>query len=116
MYATAGTIALANIVLPDAGRLQEEEAHYANKRGSSRHSLALLREIPFGGTHQLADGIAVTLQPAGHILGAATVTAVLARSGRRDHLQRRPDRVDLRRPDARCIRARPPRRRDPAHG
>ncbi len=97
VYATAGTIALANIVLPDAGRLQEEEARYANKRGSSRHSPALplfteddahdacrlLREIPFGAIHQLADGIAVTLQPAGHILGAATVTAVLARSGRR---------------------------------
>lgn len=97
VYATAGTIALANIVLPDAGRLQEEEARYANKRGSSRHNPALplfteddalgacrlLRKLPFGGEHAVGDGVTVVMQPAGHILGAATVTATLSRGGRR---------------------------------
>lgn len=92
VFATAGTIALANIVLPDAGRLQEEEARYANKRGSSRHEPALplfteedavrccesLSELAFGGSHAVAGSIAVELQPAGHILGAASVTAVLS--------------------------------------
>ncbi len=41
IFASANTAALAGIVLPDSGHLQEEEAAYANRRGFSKHKPAL---------------------------------------------------------------------------
>lgn len=41
VYATPATVELARILLPDSARLQEEEADYANKIGSSKHQPAL---------------------------------------------------------------------------
>ncbi len=96
IFATPGTIALANIVLPDAGRLQEEEAHHANKHGWSKHNpaLALFTEqeaidvgtlfqpVPFGQDYTVAEGLTLHLRTAGHILGAASVTMTTA-AGRR---------------------------------
>ena len=96
IYATPFTIALANIVLPDAGRLQEEEAFHANKHGWSRHkpALALFTEeeaiavaglfhpVPFEQDHQVTGGLSARFTSAGHILGAATVT-VTTSNGRR---------------------------------
>ncbi len=87
VYATAGTLGLAEIVLPDAGRLQEEEAEYANRRGYSRHRPALplyteddallalrcLRGVAYGDTFEAVPGVAVTFRSAGHILGSASV-------------------------------------------
>jgi metallo-beta-lactamase family protein len=35
VYATSGTRDLCSILLPDAGKLQEEEAGYANRKGFS---------------------------------------------------------------------------------
>ncbi|HEX6569756.1 MAG TPA: MBL fold metallo-hydrolase [Acidimicrobiales bacterium] len=98
VHATAGTTALAGIVLPDAGHLQEEEAAYANRKGFSKHHPALplyteddarwsLRQFapqPFGDEVEIAPGVHLTLRPAGHILGSATATLRLA-----DHADRR---------------------------
>ena len=39
--ATAATVDLLGVMLPDAARLQEETAEYANKKGYSRHRPAL---------------------------------------------------------------------------
>jgi metallo-beta-lactamase family protein len=86
-YATDGTVALAGIVLPDSGHLQEEDAGHANRRGSSRHHPALplyteddarrsldsLRPVPFHTAVEVAPGVHTTFRPAGHILGSATV-------------------------------------------
>ena len=83
-----GTADLAAIVLPDSGHLQEEEASFANRMGYSKHRPALplyteadaeaalthIRAAPFVERIRAAPGIEVTLQPAGHILGSATVT------------------------------------------
>jgi metallo-beta-lactamase family protein len=88
VHATAGTTDLAGIVLPDAGHLQEEEAAYANRKGFSKHHPALplyteedarwcLRQFeshPFFDEVEVAPGVHLTLRPAGHILGSATVT------------------------------------------
>lgn len=88
VYCTYDTGKLMSVVLPDSGRLLEEEAGYANKRGYSRHSPALalyteddawtaleqLRPVAFGQRFTAAPGIEVTLRPAGHILGSATAT------------------------------------------
>ncbi len=41
IYCTAATHELAKIMLPDSGRLQEEEAEYANRKGFSKHRPAL---------------------------------------------------------------------------
>ena len=41
VYVTADTAALMAVVLPDSGRLHEEEAEFANRIGSSRHHRAL---------------------------------------------------------------------------
>jgi metallo-beta-lactamase family protein len=40
VYCTPNTAALAAIVLPDSGRLQEEDAAYANRKGFSKHTPA----------------------------------------------------------------------------
>jgi metallo-beta-lactamase family protein len=85
---TAGTAALCRIVLPDSGHVQEEDAAYANRSGYSKHSpalplytesdatrvLAQLAVEPFDRPVTLAPGVRATFRPAGHILGAASVT------------------------------------------
>ncbi|MFZ0154316.1 Ribonuclease [compost metagenome] len=87
IYATAATCELARILLLDSGRLQEEEADYANHRGYSRHhpaqalyteeeakqALALLRSLELHHHVEIIEGLKVYLRSAGHILGAATV-------------------------------------------
>jgi metallo-beta-lactamase family protein len=96
IFATAGTIALANIVLPDAGRLQEEDARHANEKQWSKHRPALplfteddaievakqFREVPFDCRTELPGGFSVEFHFAGHILGAASIV-ITEPSGRR---------------------------------
>jgi len=86
-YASPPTKGLLGVVLPDSGRLQEEEARYLNKFGLSRHpvaeplytesqavaSLRHLSPLPFHESREIHPGLHVTLQRAGHILGAASV-------------------------------------------
>lgn len=85
VYVTYDTGKLMSVVLPDSGRLLEEEAGYANRKGYSRHQPALplyteddawdaldrLRPVGFDDTFTAAPDVQVTFQPAGHILGAA---------------------------------------------
>lgn len=89
---TRETAALAAIVLRDSAHLLEEEARHANESGWSRHrpalplyssddverTLRLLTPVPFGDRQVLAGRIGVQLDPAGHILGSATVRVDLA--------------------------------------
>lgn len=90
--ATSGTADLARVVLPDAGHLQEEEAAYANRTGYSKHDPALplfteedavrslrqLAPVAYDRETEVAPGVHVTLRPAGHIMGSATVTVRLS--------------------------------------
>jgi metallo-beta-lactamase family protein len=96
ILSTAQTAALAKIVMVDSGHLQEEEAEYANAKGFSKHRPARplyteedalraaerFRHVPFDTAREVAEGVAVTLRTAGHILGSATAT--LAVTGRVD--------------------------------
>src|SRR5690606_22130384 len=41
IHCTEATAALCRILLPDSGRLQEEEAAFANRKGFSKHKPAL---------------------------------------------------------------------------
>jgi metallo-beta-lactamase family protein len=84
-FCTGRTAELARIVLTDSGRLQEEEAEYANAHGFSKHhpaeplyteadahrAASRCKPLPFDTTVEIAPGVQVTLQPAGHILGSA---------------------------------------------
>jgi metallo-beta-lactamase family protein len=95
VLATAGTQALARIVLPDSAHIQEEDARYANRRGTSKHVPALplyttadaervlerFRVAAFFHKTEVAPGVRATFLPAGHILGSAMV--LLEIDGRR---------------------------------
>jgi len=86
VYCSPWTAHVAPIVLRDAAHLQEEDAEYAARRGSSRHdpplplfdtgdaekAIALLRPLPYGRAQPVA-GMTVRLRRAGHILGSSTV-------------------------------------------
>ena len=88
IYSSAGTRDLCEILLLDAGKLQEEDASYANTKGYSKHKPALplftmedsrkvmkqFKVINFQHETDLGDGISVTLAPSGHILGSSLVT------------------------------------------
>lgn len=91
IYATPSTIDLCDILLLDSAHLQEEEANFANKHKTSRHTPALplyntsdvkktlkmFKPLVFDHALTVTEGISVRLRPAGHILGAssAEVTA-----------------------------------------
>lgn len=87
VYATRGTVELAGIVLTDSGRLQEEDAAYANRKGYSKHvpaeplytehdahaALGLLHSLHYGAPQAVAADVTASLHPAGHILGSSSV-------------------------------------------
>lgn len=86
VYVTHDTGRLMAVVLPDSARLLEEEAGHANEYGHSRHRPALplyteddawtaldrLVSTEFSTPVTVADGVVVTFEPAGHILGSAS--------------------------------------------
>jgi metallo-beta-lactamase family protein len=88
VWCTEATARLAEIVLMDAGHLQEREARYAAEGGYSRHdpplplytvadverTLPLLRAVPYDTDLDLGDSLVLRLTRAGHILGSASVT------------------------------------------
>jgi metallo-beta-lactamase family protein len=85
IYCTGPTAELCNILLPDSGHLQEEDARYANKKKFSKHRPARplytekdakrvgkrLTPIEYG-DHETIGPFRVRLVSAGHILGAAS--------------------------------------------
>ena len=90
VYATPATCELVKILLLDSGRLQEEEAEFANRHGFSKHTpalplyteedaqraLRLLRPIELHHRVEIVPGMSLFMRCAGHILGAATVEIV----------------------------------------
>jgi metallo-beta-lactamase family protein len=90
IYCTDATADLAAILLPDAGRIQEEDAKFANREGFSRHkpakplytesdarrTLELLQPVPFAAPFEIG-GATLHFRHAGHILGAANVVVSL---------------------------------------
>ena len=92
VFCTAGTMDLCRIVLPDSGRIQEEDARLANKHGYSKHQPAVplynevdahraitqLQPIGYHREIEVATGVRVEFFPAGHLLGSAFVVTRLA--------------------------------------
>lgn len=87
IFCTQGTQDLCKIVLPDAGRLQEEDAEFANRHNFTKHkpALPLYREVdafrtvsqlqPIGYDRPVpvANGIEAEFINAGHLLGSSYV-------------------------------------------
>lgn len=85
VFCTAGTRDLCRIVLPDSGRIQEEDAANANKHGYSKHEPALplygeadafravsfLQPVGYERSMPVAPGVEVDFINAGHLLGSA---------------------------------------------
>jgi metallo-beta-lactamase family protein len=94
VHVTPGTADLLGILLPDAGHLQEEEAEHANRKGWSRHQPAMplftvadaekvlerLVKVPYRERTRIAEGVSVTLHPAGHIIGSSLVEMTIEES------------------------------------
>jgi len=86
IHCTPPTADLCEILLCDSGKIQEEDARRANRRGYSKHTPALplytkreaesvfprLSTLPFEAPLTIGD-LTIRLSPAGHILGAASV-------------------------------------------
>ncbi len=88
VYATPATADLCHLLLLDAAYLQEEDAHYRAKLGTSKHkpplplytikdaekALKLLKKQSFEQEKEIFPGIFIKYQRAGHIIGAGHVT------------------------------------------
>lgn len=86
VYCHRATRDLCSILLPDSGRIQEEDARFFARHKLSKHekpeplydqqtaerSLKLFERVRFGETFEVGD-LSFQLQPAGHILGAASI-------------------------------------------
>lgn len=95
IYCSTATRALCELLLPDAGHLQEEDAAFANKHRHSKHHPALplyteadarvvlrnLCPVAWEQAVSLASGVEFRLRKAGHILGASL--AIIEGDGRR---------------------------------
>ncbi len=91
VFCTAGTRDLCHLVLPDAARIQEEDARQANRHGYTRHQPALplydeadaqraltaLHPVSYRKEIEIAEGVSVEFVPAGHLLGSAFVLTKL---------------------------------------
>ena len=87
VWCTPATGDLARILLPDSGHIQEDDAAFANRKGYSKHDVAMplyteddatrsLKQLKPVGTHQTFEPIAgwrARFTGAGHILGAASL-------------------------------------------
>lgn len=85
VFCTAGTQDLCRIVLPDSGRIQEEDAANANRHGYSKHAPALplygeadafravsqLQPVGYDRSVPVATGVEVEFINAGHLLGSS---------------------------------------------
>ncbi len=98
VYCSRGTADLLKILLPDSGRLQEEDADYRNRHNLTKHkpalplytekdayaSLELIEPVDnTGETLEVAPGIRAGFRVAGHILGSSLVLLELEHVGRR---------------------------------
>jgi metallo-beta-lactamase family protein len=96
VYCSRGTSDLLKILLPDAGRLQEEDADFQNRHKISKHtpalplytekdadaSLELIESASNTGERlKIAPGIYATFNVSGHILGSSLVLLEIERAG-----------------------------------
>jgi len=93
IYCSHNSARLIPIILRDSAKLQEEDSAYARRSGYSRHAqpqplydaadaeraIDMLVGRDFHERWQVIDGLFARLDPAGHILGSATVALTYSR-------------------------------------
>ena len=96
IWASAATVDLSSLTLPDSGHLQEEDASYANKKGFSKHkpalplytqdeaikSLELFRPFDDSKPLELSARFGLRFIRAGHILGARMIEVTVNEQGK----------------------------------
>src|ERR1700734_1760377 len=97
IYANAATRELCQVLLPDSGHLQEEDAKYAAKKGYSSHNPPLplytavqaqdalnrFQEIPRADTFAISPQFSVRSHDAGHILGSTWLELTITENGKK---------------------------------
>lgn len=93
VFTSNGTADLLKILLPDSGRLQEEDAEYRNRKGLTTHApalplydeadardaLKLLNPVANNGEFvEICEGFRAAFYVAGHIMGASLVLVEIA--------------------------------------
>ena len=88
IYATAGTIALCEIMLLDSARIQESDLRYVNKRKieknekqieplydeeDAKQALDNMLELPLNGSKRIDDEVEVETFESGHIIGSVAL-------------------------------------------
>jgi len=91
IFATKPTVDLAGLMLTDAARIQEEDAKYKKRRhrkegrkgprpevplfteNDAHNALKLFRGVDYDSPTRIGEGVNVTWQDAGHILGSASL-------------------------------------------
>ncbi len=100
IYATAPTIDLCGIILPDSGHLQEEDANFYNKGKKSKHdpalplytfeeaqnSLQYFKPVSVGQTVELSPELSFRFVRAAHILGSCMAEVSLRTNGQAKRL------------------------------
>jgi metallo-beta-lactamase family protein len=96
IFTSSATADLLKILLPDSGRLQEEEADYRNRHHLTRHTpalplydeddakaaLALLNPVPNNGEFvHICEDFRAAFYVAGHIMGASLVLVEMQKDG-----------------------------------
>ncbi len=95
VFASAATVDLAHLLLPDAGHLQEEDAGYANRKGFSKHQPALplftyqdaidalqqFQAMDESKPLELSSHFSVRTYAGGHILGARMLEVTVKENG-----------------------------------
>ena len=92
VYATPPTVELAQVLLLDAAKIQEEDARWLNKKQLSKHrpaqplydsedvdkALALLKPVEYDTWFEVTEGVRARFLNVGHILGSAMVHVEVA--------------------------------------
>ncbi len=95
IYATAPTIELCSILLPDSGHLQEEDAAFYNKTNASKHHpalplytmeeaeqcMTLFRPVNFSEAKRLSSQLSFRFVRAAHILGSSMAEITVTSGG-----------------------------------
>ena len=96
IYATPASLEIAQLILEDAAKLQEQDTARENRKRAEKNKppleplfttadvaavVALFKPLPYMQSFQVAPGISVRMFEAGHILGSTSIEMTLQDSG-----------------------------------
>lgn len=96
IYATAATVKLCNIMLLDSAYIQESEALWRNKKArragkeeyvplytlsDAQQTLKQFVPCDYEKTYEIAQGVKISMQDAGHLLGSASISVTVVHEG-----------------------------------